>query len=101
MSYTKPHDLSRTFYRFLLRNYLISTIDIWNHILYNSGINNKGKDKQMPETIFFGTLYEGIIILMEIRGYETESQDQLIFRKNNERIRFENRSQVAEFALGK
>ena len=55
----------------------------------------------MPETIFFETLYEGIIILMEIRGYETESQDQLIFRKNNERIRFESRSQVAEFALGK
>lgn len=55
----------------------------------------------MPEAVFFGTLYEGIVILMEFRGYETESQDQLIFRKNNERIRFENRSQVAAFALGK
>ena len=55
----------------------------------------------MPEEVFFGTIYEGIVILMEFRGYEAESQDQLIFRKNNERIKFENRAKVAEFALGK
>ena len=53
----------------------------------------------MPESIFFGTLYDGVLILMEFHGYESE--DELIFRKNNERIKFESRVKVAEFAMSR